>query len=169
MDDPWALELPAAGRWRLIRRAGLLVAGFPLAVAGFIGSYGPYRLARPVARRLAHNDDTQLGHYKLIAGSALVLLGWLLMSMLVGWRWGIRRALILLVAQPLLGYSALRWSESWHEFRETLRYTWIRTRHRSLAQHLIDRRRTLAAEVMAAVDSVQDAQPLPQPPVPAGD
>ena len=167
IDDPWALELPDPGRWRLVRRGALLLVGFPLAVAGFVCSYGPYRLARPVARRLAHDDDTQLGHYKLIAGSVLVFLGWLLTAGLVGWLWGVRRAAMLLVAQPLLGYSALRWGERWHELREALRYSWIRERHRSLTQHLVDRRRTLAGQVMAAMESVREVQP--QREAPAGD
>ncbi len=157
ITEPWVLEVPPVGRYALVRRATLLLLGSPLALLGFIFSYAPYRAARPIAQRLAAGDDTQVGHFKLISGAVLVFCGWLLTSLVVAKQGGIRRALLLFVAQPFLGYAALRWGEAWHQFREAVRYGWLRQHHRSLTQHLIERRHALATMMTAAVESMDGA------------
>lgn len=148
--DPWALELAPPSRRKLIFRGALLALTAPLALAGLIFSYGPYRAARPIAHRLARSDDTQIGHTKLMAGAVLVPLGWLIVAGGTSVHWGARRGLLLMLLQPALGYIALRWGEGWRELRDTLRYGWIRRRHRALAEQLAERRRRLALDVQRA-------------------
>ena len=155
--DPWRLEDPTVNRAYLARRVlGLVLLG-PPALAGCLMSYAPYRLAGPVALRLVREDDTQTGTFKLIGGTLFVLVGWILEAALVGWLLGpIWGAGVFLVA-PLLGYAALRWSEGWHRLRELTSYRRLRERRMGLVALLTERRRDLALDVVAAVESITKA------------
>ncbi len=159
IDDPWALELSQVRWGGLVSLLVLLLVGFPFAAAGFALSYGPYRLAGRLTPPLVGRHDTLLGTGKLIVGSALVLLGWLLAAIIVGVLasplWG---AALLLVA-PGLAYIALRWGEGRAELRAALTYGWIRSRHTGLAQALAERRRAFAAAVVAALQDTTLAVP----------
>lgn len=160
IGDPWALELSRVRGWWLAALGLRLVLLLPLALAGFALSYGPYRLAGLIAPPLVGRHDTLLGTGKLITGSAMVLIGWLLGALATGWLLGAAWGLALFAVAPLLAYGALRWGEGWRAFREALGYSWFRVRHQTLAQHLIERRLALTRQVLAAV---QMADTLPDP------
>ncbi|MFQ5572426.1 MAG: lysophospholipid acyltransferase family protein, partial [Rhodothermales bacterium] len=102
--DPWSLEVPVARRGKLVRHLLMLGMTALPALAGALLSYGPYRLAGPVATYAVRGDDTQTGTFKLIGGSLFVLIGWMaeaaVCGYLLGWPWGV----LLIVAAPLLGY-----------------------------------------------------------------
>jgi glycerol-3-phosphate O-acyltransferase/dihydroxyacetone phosphate acyltransferase len=153
--DPWALELPDADR----RRAGwlllALVAGFLPALAGFALSYGPYRLAAPLTPLLLGKYEETTSTGKLIIGTVLVLLGWLVAALIAGALLGWVAGLVLFVLAPVLGYVALRWGEIWRELRGVASYSWLHLRHRALVDQLIARRRTLAAEVLDALQATE--------------
>ncbi len=155
VDDPWALELPEADRRRVVWLVLALVVGFLPAVAGFALSYGPYRLAAPLTPLLLgkHEETTSTG--KLIIGSVLVLLGWIVAALICGALFGWLAGLLLFVLSPALAYIALRWGEIWRELREVVGYNWLRLRHRMLVEQLIARRRALATEVMEALEAVE--------------
>jgi hypothetical protein len=150
--DPWALELAAPRRWPLLWRAVLLSISLPLAIAGFALSYGPYRLAGRITPPLVGRHDTLLGTGKLITGSALVLLGWIVWAVVIGFLVGTWWGLALFVAAPALAYIALRWGETWRELRDALGVRWLRRRQAGLVQHIVARRHALTAEVIAALD-----------------
>jgi 1-acyl-sn-glycerol-3-phosphate acyltransferase len=154
ITDPWALELAEANRRRLAWLLFVLVLGFVPALAGFALSYGPYRLARPLAPYIVGKDDSVTSTGKLIVGSALVLIGWIVAALLCGWLFGALWGALLFLAAPLLAYIALRWGESWRELREVAAYNWLRLRHGRLADALIARRRALAAQVMQAAQLI---------------
>ena len=109
IGDPWALELSAAHRGRIAWLILLLVVSFPLALAGFALSYGPYRLAAPLTPRLLGRYDELVSTGKLIIGSALVLLGWALAAIICGALFGALWGVLLFIAAPPLAYIALRW------------------------------------------------------------
>lgn len=155
ISDPWALELAPAHRKRLVGLMALLVLSFPLAVAGFALSYGPYRLAAPLTPVLLgeHKELTSTG--KLIIGSALIVIGWIIPAMLGGLFVGLLWGLLLFASAPLLGYIALRWGEWWREVREVIVYNWLPLRHHALVQQLIAKRRELARKVMLAVQTAE--------------
>lgn len=161
IGDPWALELASVRGWWLAALGLRLVLTLPLAVAGFALSYGPYRLAGLIAPPVVGRHDTLLGTGKLITGSALVLIGWLVAALVTGWLFGALWGVALLAVAPPLAYSALRWGESWRAFREALGYSWFRVRHQTLTQHLIERRLALTRQVLAAM---QMADTLSDPP-----
>jgi glycerol-3-phosphate O-acyltransferase/dihydroxyacetone phosphate acyltransferase len=154
--DPWALELPDADRRRVGWLVLALVAGFLPAVAGFGLSYGPYRLARPLTPRVVGDYDEVISTGKLILGSALVVVGWLLAAIICGALFGALAGVLLFALSPPLAYIALRWGEFWRELREVVAYNWLHLRHRALVQELIGRRRALAAQVLEALRAVED-------------
>ena len=94
----------------------LLVLALP-ALAGFVMSYGPYRLAAVIERAVNPKDRTQTGTIKLLGGSVLVLVAWIIEAVVVGWIFGWLWGVVLLVLAPLLGYIALRWGEAWQALR----------------------------------------------------
>jgi hypothetical protein len=150
IDDPWDLELAAAHRRRVAWLVFLVVVGFLPAAAGFALSYGPYRLAAPLTPILLGRHDETRSTGKLIIGSALVTLGFLIAAAICGALFGGWWGVLLLVVAPPLAYIALRWGEIWRELREVIAYTWLTLRHRTLVQELIARREALAEQVMQA-------------------
>lgn len=151
IHDPWELELNAAQRGRMVWLGLLLVAGFVPALAGFALSYGPYRLAAPLTPRLLGEYEETLSTGKLIIGSVLVMLGWLIAAIICGALFGGWWGLALLALAPPLAYIALRWGEIWHEFREALAYTWLGLRQGNMVRRLVARRRALADQVAEAL------------------
>jgi 1-acyl-sn-glycerol-3-phosphate acyltransferase len=154
IKNPWSLELPAANRRRLSRLILKLILTFPLALAGFLLSYGPYRLAGPIATTLVGPHDTQTSTFKLIGGSFLVLLGWVVEAVVCGFWLGPLWGVCLFLAAPPLAYIALRWGEDKARLQEIASYQWLRLRREELVQALIDQRRILARQVMAAIQVV---------------
>jgi hypothetical protein len=142
----------------VLKLGALVLLGLPLATAGFALSYGPYRLAGTITPRLVGYHDTLLGTGKLIIGSALVLLGWLVAALLTGLLAGGTWGILLLAVAPVLAYIALRWGESWRELREAISYGWLRTQHQPLIQHLVAQRHMLAQEVAAAAQAAETLQ-----------
>src|SRR5262249_49206607 len=132
IDDPWDLELSAARRGRLVSLVLWLIVGFGPALAGIVLSYIPYRLAAPLTPVLLgdHEETTSTG--KLIIGSALVALTWLVEAIVCGVIFGAIWGFALLALAPLLSYVALRWGESWRELREAAGYAWLTARHQEM-------------------------------------
>jgi glycerol-3-phosphate O-acyltransferase/dihydroxyacetone phosphate acyltransferase len=157
--DPWALELPEADRRRLIWLLLALVAGSLPALAGFVLSYGPYRLAAPLTPRLLGKQEETTSTGKLIIGTVLVALGWIAWALIVGWLFGWRAGLLLLALAPALGYVALRWGEIWREVRQVIGYNWLHLRHRTLVAELAAQRRALADDVVDALQIVDPQRP----------
>lgn len=154
IKNPWALELPPANRRRPAWLVALLCLTFPLALAGFLLSYGPYRLAGPIATYAVGPHDTQTSTFKLVVGSFLVLVGWVIAAMVCGAWFGLPGGIGLFLAAPALAYIALRWGEWRVELHEVASYQSLRLQHAELVQALTAQRQALASQVMEAVQSV---------------
>ena len=152
--DPWRLEGSAINRGHLARRMATLALTALPALAGFLMSYAPYRLAGVIEQAVNPKDRTQTGTIKLIGGSVLVLLGWILEAVVVGVLVGPLWGVALFAVAPALGYAALRWSEGRQALRELLSYQWLRERRGGLVALLAARRQALARDVMDAVAAV---------------
>lgn len=155
ITDPWALELPDADRRRVVWLVLGLVLGFVPALLGFLLSYIGYRLAAPLTPLLLGKYEETTSTGKLIIGTVLVLVQWLIITLLVGWWFGAWVGLALFVLAPACGYIALRWGEWLHELREVASYNWLYLRHRALVDQLIERRRLLANDVLEALQASQ--------------
>jgi 1-acyl-sn-glycerol-3-phosphate acyltransferase len=152
--DPWALELPDADRRRLGWLLLALIAGFLPALAGFALSYGPYRLAAPLTPLLLGKFEETTSTGKLIIGTVLIALGWLVWALIAGVLFGARWGVLLLALAPALGYVALRWGEIWREVRQVIGYNWLHLRHRALVAELAAQRRALADAVLVELEQV---------------
>ncbi len=151
IDNPWTLELAAVRPWRLARMILRLIVTFPLALAGFMLSYLPYRLAGPIATYGVGPYDTQISLIKLILGSIFVLVGWILEAVAFGLWLGPLWGLSLFIAAPPLAYIALRWGEDWRHLHQLISSSWLRWRRGKLVQSLTAQRQTLAQQVMNVV------------------
>jgi 1-acyl-sn-glycerol-3-phosphate acyltransferase len=156
VDDPWELEPGAVRRRRIAEQALFLLLGALPALAGFLMSYGPYRLAAPLTPLLLGKYEETTSTGKLIIGTALLLLAWIAEALVCGWLFGALWGLALLLAAAPLVYIALRWGEIWRELREALGSTGLSVRHGGLASELAARRQALAEEVAAAEAAVRD-------------
>jgi 1-acyl-sn-glycerol-3-phosphate acyltransferase len=154
IKNPWALELPPANPRRVKYLLLMLLLTWPLALVGFLMSYLPYRLARPLALYLANWDETQAGTFKLIGGALLILLAWIIEAILCGQWLGFGWGLGLFLLAPFLGYVALRWGENRSELQELAVSRRLRRRHPPLVQTLAAQRQALAQEILEAVQTV---------------
>jgi hypothetical protein len=161
INNPWTLELPLVNPWHLVRLALLLAVSAPLALAGFVLTYLAYRLAGLIANAILHRYDTQISTGKLIAGSILVLLGWIVAAVFVGRRLGDGWGVLLFLTAPVLAYIALRWSEGWRQLYEIGAGNWLRLQRGHLVELLIARRRALAKEVLDAVEMGSESASQP--------
>lgn len=154
ITKPWDFELAEAKRSRLLWLLIYMIFSFPFALLGFIISYLPYRLVRPIVPYVVGKFDEVTSTGKLIVGAVLVPLGWIIASALAGWFAGWQWGLLLLCASPILAYIALYWGECWVEWREVASYNWLRLRHRELSEAVIERRQQLTAEVLKAAQDI---------------
>jgi hypothetical protein len=154
IEDPWTLELLVPASGQILGQIVRLLLTFPLALAGFILSYGPYRLAGPVAVALIGKYDTQISTFKLIGGAIFVFVGWLLeaiaVGLWVGWGW----SLLLLLLAPPLAYLALWWGEQRRELWGLFSGNIFRLQQNRLTQDLTTRRQRLAQQVLEVVEMV---------------
>ena len=151
--DPWTLERPAPRRRGLVLRVLALGVAAPLALAGWLMSYAPYRLAGPLAVRVTGGEAAVLGTVKLIAGAVLVPAAWLAEAAVAGALWGWAWGAGLLLLAPAAAYAALRWGEAWHRLRALASYRGLHRRRASLVALLAERRRALAQTVADAVEA----------------
>ena len=154
INDPWLLELPTTKQGRLLGLVVSLIASFPLALVGFILSYLPYRLARPIARLAVGQDTTQIGTLKIIGGALLVLLAWILEAGACGYWFGAPWGIFLFLAALPLTYIALHWGEGMLELHELITGNWLRLRGGGLAQSLKTQRRALAKQIIEVVQTI---------------
>jgi 1-acyl-sn-glycerol-3-phosphate acyltransferase len=148
--DPWALEVELVSPMTTALTVLRLLASFPVAIAGAVLGYLPYRLAGEVAKRLTGDEDV-LGTVKLLAGALFLWLAWSAEAIAAGVRWGARWIVPVFLLAMVSGYVALRFNELRGETAEALRHLWLRLRHRRTARELAGRRRALAEAVTAAL------------------
>jgi 1-acyl-sn-glycerol-3-phosphate acyltransferase len=142
--------------WRYaLREAVSFLVGLPLAAAGLVAHAVPYQLTRLVVRGLRPEADAE-ATYKLVAGLVFYPLAWAIEGALA-WRAGGPAGLgvFLLLLGPG-GFFALAWWERLDRLRREahgLVGLWARGDARA---RLAERRRALAAELVALAREVPD-------------
>jgi hypothetical protein len=135
--------LRLVGRF-LWRSVVFLLLWLPLAMAGTILHWVPYRLIGGVARRSAGAEEDIAASYKLLGGALLFPLWWALCAGLAGWRFGLEAGLCAAPVAAACGYVALLFHERraalWQEARA---YLLLRSRQ-ALAAELTRRRAAVA-------------------------
>ncbi len=150
VSDPWALEVELVRAGPAVRMLAKLIVSAPLAIAGAIMGYLPYRLAGRVAARVTHDEDV-LGTVKMIAGAVFLFAAWTAEAIVVGVRWGAIWGPPTFLLGVGTGYAALRFGEIAHDAAEAIRHLALRAFHRDTARRLTARRRALADAVSAAL------------------
>ena len=153
VSDPWALEVELVRAGPAARTLAKLILSAPLAIAGAIMGYLPYRLAGRVAARVTHEEDV-LGTVKMIAGAVFLFTAWTAEAIAVGVHCGAIWGPPTFLLGVGTGYAALRFGELAHDAAEAIRHLSLRALHRDTARRLAARRRALADAVSAAL---QDA------------
>jgi 1-acyl-sn-glycerol-3-phosphate acyltransferase len=145
-DDQVAAAYPVSPVVRFVLAALLrLLVHLPLAVAGTILNWVPYRLIGILATRFAAGSTDQTATNKLFGAVLLFPLTWtaaaLLAARWTGSWWAVPAVLL---AAPLAGYAALLFDEQRETFwREARAYLLLRTRKRSAAELRGKRREVL--------------------------
>lgn len=135
-DDQVAAAYPVSPVVRFVLAALLrLLFHLPLAVAGTILNWVPYRLIGVLATRVAGDSTDQTATNKLFGAVLLFPLTWtaaaLLAARWTGSWWAVPAVLL---AAPLAGYAALLFDEQRETFwREARAYLLLRTRKQSAA------------------------------------
>jgi hypothetical protein len=148
--NPWALELEPPHPAAIAATLAKLAAALPLALAGALLGWLPYRLAGQVARRVTRDEDL-LGTVKLLAGALFLLAGWTAEATLAAVWLAPAFALPTLALGLAGGYVALRFEELVRDTAEAARYLWLRMFHRDTTRRLSERRRALADAVANAL------------------
>jgi glycerol-3-phosphate O-acyltransferase/dihydroxyacetone phosphate acyltransferase len=150
VHNPWALEIELIAPGRVLAAVARLLLALPLALAGAVLGWLPYRLAGRVAARITRDEDI-LGTVKLIAGAAFLFVAWAVEAAAVaawlGAVWGLPVFLLGIVS----GYVALWFEELVGDTALALRYLWLRAFHFDTARRLGERRRALADAVASAL------------------
>jgi 1-acyl-sn-glycerol-3-phosphate acyltransferase len=134
----------ARSLWRLLL--------LPFALLGAIANWPTYRLIGILARRFARGEDEVIATMKCVGALVLYPLTWLVYAAIVFARAGVIAALLVLVASPLLGYTALRVLELLDDVIGRLR---ARTRN-----DVAVRQQALRAEMIAvATEMEHDTNP----------
>jgi len=149
--DPWALEMGAPRASAVLGAVGKLVLAAPLALAGVLLGWVPYRLSGALARRVTKDDDL-LSTVKLLAGSLFLFLGWSAEAAVMGWWRGAAWALPTFAVGLAGGYVALRFEELLRDGRAAWRALSMRAFHFQTARRLAERRRALADAVARALE-----------------
>ena len=128
----------------------MLSAWAPMALAGMLMSYLPYRLSAYIVRHRFADNRQNAGVNKLIVGTILVAATWIVEAVVLGLLAGVLWGLVLLAMAPLCGYLALRWSEVSRKAFGVAHAAWIRRRQGGLAAWLTAERQRLAKEIRGA-------------------
>ena len=94
-----------------VKTIATLLILMPLAVAGAVIHYPIYRLIGALVTRVG-SDEEIIATYKAVGGLVVYPLTWIACGALAWWRFEWRIGLAVLVILPILGYIALRFSNS---------------------------------------------------------
>lgn len=125
------------------RRVGLFLVGVPLAAAGAVVFFAPYRLTGWIATQPGLDEDVR-STWKILAGTVCYSAWIILLALLAGLWLGVPAALACLVGLPLLALVTAGVRDSWVDARlDVRRYHALRTGGPEL-ERLREHRRVLA-------------------------
>jgi len=137
---------------RVVRYAAVqglaLVIGLPLAIAGTIIWYLPYKSPR-LSLNLYRPEYEAVASLKLATALLAFPTIYILYVAAAWWIGGVRALVTVAVVTPLLGIVALRWRDRWRAVREDVQVFWRSMRMRAVRQQLTTRRRALVVEFEA--------------------
>ena len=122
---------------------------FPVAAAGAVIHYIPYRIVDALSRRFSRDASELTATVKFLAALAIYPIGWLALAAFV-WMWiGPPVALLTLVVLPLLGFAALNVLEELDDAIGRTRAVVHRAFSRDAHAALVEQRRQIRREIAA--------------------
>lgn len=151
--DPEDLSAPGAGfpaiARHLLTRVLPVLCLAPLALAGALVHYPTYKLTGSLATRLSRQSDDVVSTIKIVASMLLFPLTWLALAFVSYLLFGWPAALAALVAAPLAGWTAVRFSEKMDDFVGGARAVRFYFTRRWFFKELLVERRRLREEMQA--------------------
>ena len=147
--SPRSLEAVARPRAALswsVRHLIFFLAGAPVAFVGQVLFLVPYHLTDWISRRPGIPRDIRSAR-KLLGGGALYLAWCAVLSILVGWKFGIPGGIAAAVTLPLLAVITLAVRERWRDAKRDFRRYFVLRRTGDVRGRLLERRRELAEEL----------------------
>jgi len=144
----------------IVRQLLFFGIGAPVAALGIAVYWIPYRLTGVLERRMVKDQDVR-ATFKVLVGFVLHLLWTLAIAGLVGWRFGVGAALVVLVALPLVGFVTVHVVEQWARGAAEARRFFLRARRREEIRELRTRQRELAQRLHALWEEVREHEVNP--------
>ena len=139
-------RFPITGMLRYaVSQALLLLIGLPLAAVGTLAWFLPYKSPR-VPLSVYRPDYEALATIKLASALIAFPLAYTAWVFAAWWVAGLRGAVIVAVALPLLGAVALHWRDRWKRVREDVRIFMNVVRKKTQRDELVRERKALVAE-----------------------
>jgi hypothetical protein len=148
--NPWGLEIELIAPGRILAACAKVAVALPIAVAGAILGWLPYRLAGEIAPHITKDEDI-LGTVKLIAGAVFLFVAWAAEAIVAGVLFGPVWIAPVFIGAVAAGYVALLFKELAADTAEAVRHLWLRAFHFDTARRLGERRRALAEAVANAL------------------
>jgi 1-acyl-sn-glycerol-3-phosphate acyltransferase len=148
--DPFLLDAPPEPA-RFVASLSLLALLLPLALAGAVLGWLPYRLIRPAARRLAGAHTDLVSTYKVLLGFVVLVVTYAAEALAAGAWLGWPTGVATLFGAPALGLLAVWFAERVRLRREALSAWWRMAGGDRGAREILARRRELCARVDAAL------------------
>jgi glycerol-3-phosphate O-acyltransferase / dihydroxyacetone phosphate acyltransferase len=142
----------------IVRQLLFFGVGAPVAALGIAVYWIPYRLTGVLEQRLVKDEDVR-ATFKVLVGFVLHLLWTLAIAGLVGWRFGLGPALLVLLALPLVGVVTVHVVEQWTGAAAQARRFFLRARRREEILELRTRQRELAQRLHALWEEVREGEP----------
>ncbi len=137
------LRVAAFAAWTLL----VLAIWLPLAAAGLLLNWLPYRLCARLARRT--NERDVISTYKLFGGLIVSPVTWALEAAAIGWLSRLVAGLAAAILLPVTAWVALRALETWEAFLAEARAFFTMRTRTDLAARLLRRRDALHREIAA--------------------
>jgi hypothetical protein len=142
----------AAG-W-VARQLAFFALGVPVAAAGTVLFFVPYRATRPAAGMTKPSHD-MLATTKLLIGAVLLLVWTFALAALAGWRFGLAAGFGTLVALPATGFVTLLVRDRWRGATGEARRFFLRARRRETLDELRVRQRELAERLRTLWEEIR--------------
>ena len=134
----------------------------PLALAGAILHYAPYRAIGALASRFAGEEIDMLRHAKIIGGLLFYPLTWAVAAGAIFWRFGMLPAVVTLALAPVSGWLALLLRERWGKLRGRWTALALYLFHRQKYDRLVAQRRSIRTAIEQVAAHVAPASALQQ-------
>jgi glycerol-3-phosphate O-acyltransferase / dihydroxyacetone phosphate acyltransferase len=133
----------------------LLIVLLPLALAGAIIHFIPYRIVDALSKRFSDGEDEMIATIKFLAALLIYPVTWMSLAFLVWRDLGVPAGIVALIVLPLSGYAALRVMEELDEIIGSVRAMLYRTRSRGDHERLVAHRQLIRDQIVAVAEAIR--------------